>query len=602
MTEWFQTFLVLSVAGSLLAGLLLALKKWTGKQFSPTWQYVLWVGVLLIMVVPVSVKVPALVQPILEKQTVQMVPQTTAEPTVTEQPAPVDTTEAPVGEILPFTEETALPSIPWWDVLAVIWVLGALGSLGYRLTGYFRFDRYIRRTGEPMELDGVPKRLRVCKTSAAVSPMVMGMIRPTLILPETALTESRLPYVLRHELVHYRRGDIVWRWLAVLATSIHWFNPVVYVAAAQMQEACEISCDWCVVRSMEQAKRDDYMRVILELLAEAMAKKQILTTQMASEKKQLQRRFTMIRNQKPVGMKKLLLSVCVGTALLGAAWLTGCTLRETYVTKEPEVETAAEIGGLAEEGSLLFVGVDDRGSADTIFTYEMSEEGKATILSIPRDTITADGQRISTSLAQGNGDEKLIQTVSEITARPVKDYVRMDLTAVEAVIDALGGVTFTVPQDMYYSDPYQDLFIDLKAGEQTLSGKDAVALLRYRKGYPEGDLKRIEVQQSFLLELFRQKCNPAYLKEIPAVMDAIKGHITTNLIAEDVVKYGEELYHLKQNGMDAVEVYTLQNGDLYYETAQEGGGMSLFAEQSADVLADDDSFATEQPALVPVGR
>lgn len=599
--EWFQTFLVLSVAGSFLAGILLALKKWTGKQFSPTWQYVLWVGVLLVMVVPVSVKVPALVQPMQEKQVVQTVP-LPAEQTMTEQPAPVDTVEAPAGEILPFTEETALPPIPWWDVLAFVWILGALGSLGYRLTGYFRFGRYIRRTGKPMELAGVPKRLRVCKTSAAVSPMVMGMIRPVLILPETALTESRLPYVLRHELVHYRRGDIVWRWLAVLATSIHWFNPMVYVAAAQMQEACEISCDWCVVRSMEQAKRDDYMRVILELLAEAMAKKQILTTQMASEKKQLQRRFTMIRNQKPVGMKKLLLSVCVGTALLGAAWLTGCTLRETYVTKEPAVETADEIGGLAEEGSLLFVGVDEGGRADTIFTYEMSEEGKATIYSIPRDTFVTENMKIPYLLVQENGDEKLIQAVSEITGRPVKDYVRMDLTAAEAVIDALGGVTFTVPQDMYYSDPYQDLFIDLKAGEQTLSGKDAVSLLRYRKGYPEGDLKRVEVQQAFLLELFRQKCNPAYLKEIPAVMDAIKGHVTTNLIAEDVVKYGEELYHLKQNGMDAVEMFTLQNGDMYYETAQEGGGMGLFAEQSADALVRDDTFATEQPALVPVGQ
>lgn len=599
--EWFQTFLVLSVAGSFLAGILLALKKWTGKQFSPTWQYVLWVGVLLVMVVPVSVKVPALVQPMQEKQVVQTVP-LPAEQTMTEQPAPVDTVEAPAGEILPFTEETALPPIPWWDVLAFVWILGALGSLGYRLTGYFRFGRYIRRTGKPMELAGVPKRLRVCKTSAAVSPMVMGMIRPVLILPETALTESRLPYVLRHELVHYRRGDIVWRWLAVLATSIHWFNPMVYVAAAQMQEACEISCDWCVVRSMEQAKRDDYMRVILELLAEAMAKKQILTTQMASEKKQLQRRFTMIRNQKPVGMKKLLLSVCVGTALLGAAWLTGCTLRETYVTKEPAVETADEIGGLAEEGSLLFVGVDEGGRADTIFTYEMSEEGKATIYSIPRDTFVTENMKIPYLLVQENGDEKLIQAVSEITGRPVKDYVRMDLTAAEAVIDALGGVTFTVPQDMYYSDPYQDLFIDLKAGEQTLSGKDAVSLLRYRKGYPEGDLKRVEVQQAFLLELFRQKCNSAYLKEIPAVMDAIKGHVTTNLIAEDVVKYGEELYHLKQNGMDAVEMFTLQNGDMYYETAQEGGGMGLFAEQSADVLTNDDSFATEQPALLPVGQ
>lgn len=602
MTEWFQTFLVLSVAGSLLAGLLLALKKWTGKQFSPTWQYVLWVGVLLVMVVPVSVKVPALVQPLQEKQVVQTIPPAAAVQTVTEQPAPVDTLGEPAGEVLPFTEETALPSIPWWDVLAVLWVLGALGSLGYRLTGYVRFSKYIRRTGKPIELDGVPKRLRVCKTSAAVSPMVMGILRPMLILPETALTESRLPYVLRHELVHYRRGDILWRWLAVLATSVHWFNPMVYVAAAQMQEACEISCDWCVVRSMEEKTRNDYMRVILELLAEAMAKKQILTTQMASEKKQLQRRFTMIRNQKPVGMKKLLLSVCVGTALLGAAWLTGCTLRETYVTKEQKVETAYEIGGLAEEGSLLFVGVDDGGRADTIFTYEMSEEGKAAIYSISRDTFVTENMRISALSVQENGDEKLIQAVSEITGRPVKDYVRMDLTAVEDVLDALGGVTFMVPQDMDYEDPDQDLSIHLKAGEQTLSGKDAVSLLRYRKGYAEGDLKRIEVQQNFLLELFRQKCNPAYLKEIPAVMDAIEGHVITNLIAEDVAKYGEELYRCKQNGIDTVEMYTLQNGDMYYETAQEEGGMSLFAKQSADVLANDDTFATEQPALVPVGE
>ena len=50
-------------------------------------------------------------------------------------------------------------------------------------------------------------------------------------------------------------------------------------------------------------------------------------------------------------------------------------------------------------------------------------------------------------------------------------------------------------------------------------------------------------------------------------------------------------------------MYTLQNGDMYYETAQEeGGGMSLFAGQSADVLVRDDTFATEQPALVPVGQ
>ena len=223
--EWFQTFLVLSVAGSFLAGVLLALKKWTGKQFSPTWQYVLWVGVLMVMVVPISVKVPALVQPLQEKQVVQTVP-LPAEQTMTEQPVPVDTVEAPAGEILPFTEETALPPVPWWDVLAVLWVLGALGSLGYRLTGYFRFSRHIRRTGEPMELDGVPKRLRVYETSAAVSPMVMGILRPTLILPEKALTESRLCCVMNWCItavgIFFGVGWQFWRRLSI--GSIRWFT------------------------------------------------------------------------------------------------------------------------------------------------------------------------------------------------------------------------------------------------------------------------------------------------------------------------------------------------------------------------------------------
>lgn len=117
------------------------------------------------MVVPVSVKVPALDAVYAGKTDGAEDTAYGAELTGTEQPAPMDTVEAPAEEILLVTEETALPSIPWWDVLAVIWVLGALGSLGYRLTGYFRFSRNIRRTGEPMELDGVPKGLQVRKTT-----------------------------------------------------------------------------------------------------------------------------------------------------------------------------------------------------------------------------------------------------------------------------------------------------------------------------------------------------------------------------------------------------------------------------------------------------
>lgn len=549
MTKWFQIFLLLSVVGSLLTGILWILKQWTRKHFSPHWEYVLWIGVLLVMVVPISVKMPT-IQPILQKHTAFATPST--DTTITDAEIPFHTAQPPMAKAVSVTEETSTWLFSVWDLLALVWITGALGSFGYRLLGYRKFLKQIRKTGVSIELDiPLPKRLRVYQTKDAVSPMVTGIFRPILLLPKEALSKSHLPYVLRHELTHYCRGDLLWRWLAVLAMSIHWFQPMVYVAVAQMQEACELSCDWCVVRCMEQEQRDDYMRVILALLATTIPKKQIFTTQMASGKKQLQRRFTMIRNQKPCKKKTICLSVCVGMILLSGAWLTGCALQQTYVPEEAKTEVATNIEGLAEDGVLLFVGTGDVGMADTIFTYDVENE-KANIRAIPRDAKTIHAKKVSGLLMEENGDAKLIQAVSQMTGQPVADYIRMDLTAVETIIDHLDGVIFSVPQDMDYEDDVQNLSIHLKAGEQRLSGNDALGLLRYRKGYPQKDLSRIAVQQAFLQQLFAQKCNPAYLKEIPALWEATKGHVVTNLTISDMVAYGKELYQVKQNGIDAV--------------------------------------------------
>lgn len=586
MTELFQTFLLLSAVGSLMTIILLAVKKFTGKYFPPVWQYALWIGVLLLMTVPISIKIPYDVQTVIEKTAGSILssspmetPENTAvlseyegggrkEGSTKENGTNENGTDVTYMDGTGI-EETSTAEIgtfvfPWWEMLTLVWILGVIVSLGYRMTVYGMFIRHIHSTGEPVKLDvRLPKRLRVYKIKEAVSPMVTGIIQPVLILPQEALTNERLNYVLCHELIHYRRGDLIWRWLAVLAMSVHWFNPVVYMAVSQMQEACEISCDYSVVRIMGQEKRDDYMRVILELLTAALAKRQILTTQMASGKKQLQRRFTMIRNQRVLSKRMIFLSICVGILFLGTAWLTGCALQEAYVQEEPDIELdedieiAEEIEGLAEEGALLFVGTDSNGRADTIFTY-FAEEEKAYIYSITRDTETADGQKISGLLMQEKGDTKLIQAVSEITAQPVADYVRMDLNAVETIIDTLEGVTFDIPQNMDYEDYAQGLSIHLKAGEQMLSGKDALGLLRYREGYPDKDLSRIEIQQAFLREMFMQKCDPAYLKDIPEILKITKGHVFTNLTVADIAEYGQELYDLRKNDADALELHILQ--------------------------------------------
>ena len=123
-----------------------------------------------------------------------------------------NTTETYMEETFSVTEEVISALFPLWDLLALVWILGIFGTLGYRLMSYKRFVKYICKMGEPIELNvELPKRLRVYKTKNTISPMVTGILHPILILPQDAMIESRLSYVLRHELIHYRRGDLIWR-------------------------------------------------------------------------------------------------------------------------------------------------------------------------------------------------------------------------------------------------------------------------------------------------------------------------------------------------------------------------------------------------------
>ena len=78
------------------------------------------------------------------------------------------------------------------------------------------------------------------------------------------------------------------------------------------------------------------------------------------------------------------------------------------------------------------------------------------------------------------------------------DYtVSVDLQGFVALVDAIGGVTFDVPINMNYEDPYQNLYIHISKGVQTLSGADALKVVRFREGYATQDIGRMETQQNF---------------------------------------------------------------------------------------------------------
>jgi LCP family protein required for cell wall assembly len=175
--------------------------------------------------------------------------------------------------------------------------------------------------------------------------------------------------------------------------------------------------------------------------------------------------------------------------------------------------------GPRKEGccTILLCGTDlDGQRTDTMVLLYMDRANKTTrLLSLPRDTmVNRDNPvpKLNGAYWANGGDrgdtekgmDELLNYVKDLVGFRPDGYVLLDLKCFSDLVDAMGGVTFDVPVDMYYNDPSQGLKIDLKAGLQKLTGPEAMELVRFRSGYAMADLDRIKVQRDFLKSAISQ--------------------------------------------------------------------------------------------------
>ena len=215
------------------------------------------------------------------------------------------------------------------------------------------------------------------------------------------------------------------------------------------------------------------------------------------------------------------------------------------------------------KANVLLLGVDKDGlRTDTIIvaSYDL-DKNAVNLLSIPRDTrmyIGRQYQKINAAhaLSQNGkikGPQGSIEAVTRLTGIPINYYVEFSCEAFRNTIDALGGVDIDVPQRMKYSDPVQDLYIDLQAGMQHLDGDKAEQLVRFRK-YPRGDIQRVEMQQTFVKALAEQKLNITILTKLPDLFKTLQKDIETNFKVIDVMKY---IPNLKELSPENINMYSL---------------------------------------------
>ena len=544
----FKSLLITSLIGIAATLVLALLRPFTKKFFSSVWHYYIWLVVLVVMILPVRISLPEQTQVISEIEAVDVSKEEAViynEIQQAEQESELNTEQVYITDNSKdklYSQENLYP-------VSVVWLLGVVILFAIKLMGYILFILRLHSCSSvtySVDLSKyTDKRIAVRTSDKISSPLMTGVFKPTLLLPETAMDEEQLNNVLAHEMIHFKRKDILLKWFVCIVKSIHWFNPAVYYISRQADIECEISCDLAVVKGMSKEQEAKYISTILALISAGNRRTAALTTGMTSDKKTLKRRFMMIKNKVTFNKKTLTISIILAVILLCgtvlASGLLNGTLLGEYENELLSVSTDIREG---DDFNFLFVGVDEGNRADTVMLLSL-DNGNVTVTSIPRDTAFVSREfdryvKLSEILNTENGNQNVIDAVRDNLAVPVHYYAKLKLRAVKEIVDSVGGVEFNVPMDMEYDDHYQGLHIKLKKGWHTLDGDAVCGLLRFRRsntgaGYAQGDMTRIEIGQQFVSEFINQKLNRSFVNKLPDIVETLDDNLETNYPVADLI-------------------------------------------------------------------
>lgn len=357
MERFLRTLLELSLAGSLLAAALTVLRPLLRGRVSRRASYYIWLLVLLRLCVPLGfnlpVPVPAEASAPVPPAAVQPAP---VSPPDLSGPAPEpDAPDVPPEAQPPQAIEAIAPGQPvitpgqegqlsiaprassalhplrdpaFW---ALMWWLGALAGIGWFALGYLRVYARVRHSAAAAspeaqavlrELD--PKgRVRLAESPAVSTPLLLGVIHPLVALPAGVTDPDRLRDILSHELTHVRRKDLLVKWFAAVATSFHWFNPVMLLVRREIGRCCELACDEAVMKGLTAPERRRYGETLLALAAHAPKGLGSLAVTLCEEKKQLKERLYCIVKYKKSGPMVIFLSLILTAAVGACAMVNG---------------------------------------------------------------------------------------------------------------------------------------------------------------------------------------------------------------------------------------------------------------------------------------
>lgn len=230
---------------------------------------------------------------------------------------------------------TAVPSempVQWYQIIGVLWLTGALCFLGWHIFHHVRFMNTVKRWSGAAEVSlvtdtllrlkkdmGIKQEITIKSCACVKSPMMTGLLKPVILLPETDLSPEELLFILKHELVHYKRKDLWCKLLIMAALTIHWFNPIVHLMSRAILNQCEISCDEEVLKNADIDSRVRYGETIIGVIRSGSVFQTALSTNFYSGKRGIKDRVYAIMDIKNKRFSIFALMVVVILAVGGTS-------------------------------------------------------------------------------------------------------------------------------------------------------------------------------------------------------------------------------------------------------------------------------------------
>jgi len=339
-----------------IIGLILFNKLFSGK-YSAKWRYYIWLIVLIGLIIPFRPNITLPFEPVRVSvtNTEQPILNNSAERHTYENSGlQLSITESALG-----SDTRALSKA---SVIFIVWLTGVVFAVAFRIRCHGKFTGMVNRWAEDITdgnllflLEQVKSDLNITRNVGLkkclfiTSPMLAGFIKPVILLPDRLIHEDELLLVLKHELIHCKRGDLWVNLLVVAATAVHWFNPFVYIMASAVRNDCEVSCDEAVLGGTGIENRRIYGETIIGFIGTKKAVRTALTTNFYGGKNTMKKR---IISMMKTGRKNRRFAVLCAVLVLASTLMSGSVLAAGNSIIQPAItpEQSARAIALAEAG------------------------------------------------------------------------------------------------------------------------------------------------------------------------------------------------------------------------------------------------------------